>query len=147
MKKTARKILSLILSLVLIFSLAAVVFAETWSITEDYDGDRYEVYASLTLNTLSVNATLSVLDYEADEYITDDSSQVVLTYKYYPEDGSALETVVKYGNCRYGVNRAVASYTSDQVYRIRSASATYRATIPASYEPQTFTATSRTLEQ
>lgn len=149
MKKNLRRILSLTLILILVSALASTTFAARWSVSEDYDNERYYVDASLTLGDLSVNAKLSVFDDVDGEYITNaQTSSITMTHKYYPEDGSALRTVNTYGHMSSGrVMQTSASYSDAEVYRIRSASATYATTVPASYGTQSFTAVSETLEQ
>lgn len=148
MKKTLRRILSLTLILILVSALASTTFAETWYVDEDYDDGRYIADAYLKLEIRSVLAMLSVLDDQSGEYITNaQSSSIVMTHKYYPEDGSALQTVTTHGHMNSaGIMQTSASYSAADVYRIRSVSATYSTTVPASYSTQTFTA-SKTLEQ
>lgn len=149
MKKSARKILALVLTLVLICTLATAAFAATYvDIEEDYGTNVVCAYASIAKYT--INGQIYVNDGED----TGDLRSVNIQYKYYikdsagnllvrPESGFAtLTDSITSGH----VASVSKTYTSSQIYCMSYGLANFRANVYAWNATQPFTALNQRIE-
>ena len=149
MKNSARKILSLVLTLVLICTLTTVAFAATYvSIEQPYDDNLVSAYASISKYAISGNI------YVNDGEDTGDLRSVNIQYKYYikdsagnllvrPESGFATLSDTIYTGHDASVSK---TYTSSQIYCMSYGLANFSANVYAWNATQTFTALNQRIE-
>ena len=149
MKNSTRKILALVLTLVLICTLATAAFAAP-SVTIEQPYDDNLVYAHASIAKYTINGEIYVNDGED----TGDLRYVNIQYKYYIKDSAGnllvrpasgfatLTDSITSGH----VARVSKTYTSSEIYCMSYGLANFRANVYAWNATQPFTALNQRIE-
>lgn len=147
MKKSARRTLSLALSLVLICALAAVAFATSppYYKDEDYD-DRYLAQASASISRYGANGNVYVEEIGTGSLLTGYLRHVSMDYSYVKVTGNQAELITD-SITDSTTSKLIASvaFHDASIQCMVNATFYFEAYVPTSYGTQRFTVAPVTL--